>query len=89
MEQMTHEEAVAELEKERERGRRLQAVVDAQEKRAQSLTLKVSAKGAVSLYGMGRFPITHYPDQWLKILAIAEQIKGFIQENKEKLSFKN
>ena len=85
---MTQAEAMQLLEQERERNKRLQSVVDAQQ-RAQSLTLKVSEKGAVSLYGMGRFPITHYPDQWMKILAIAEQIKGFIQENKEKLSFKS
>ena len=43
--------------------------------------MKVSEKGALSVYGMGRFPVTLYKEQWLKLLSISEEIKKFIQEN--------
>ena len=49
------------------------------------LSLKVSEKGAVSLYGMGRFPVTLYKEQWLRILASAPEIEAFIRENDSKL----
>jgi hypothetical protein len=52
------------------------------------LSLKVSEKGAVSLYGMGRFPVTLYKEQWLRILASAPVIEAFIQENDSKLKTK-
>lgn len=52
------------------------------------LTMKVSEKGALSVYGMGRFPVTLYKEQWLKLLSIAEDIKTFIQENDDKLKTK-
>lgn len=52
------------------------------------LSLKVSEKGAVSVYGMGRFPVTLYKEQWLKLLGIAEQIKQFIQDNDSLLKAK-
>ena len=52
------------------------------------LTLKVSEKGAVSLYGMGRFPVTLYKEQWLRILASAPEIETFIRENDAKLKTK-
>jgi hypothetical protein len=52
------------------------------------LSLKVSEKGAVSLYGMGRFPVTLYKEQWLRILASAPEIETFIQENDSKLKTK-
>jgi hypothetical protein len=52
------------------------------------LTLKVSEKGAVSLYGMGRFPVTLYKEQWLRILAGAPLIEAFIRENEAKLKAK-
>jgi len=45
------------------------------------ITLKVSEKGAVSLYGMGRFPVTLYKEQWLRLLANAAEIETFIREN--------
>jgi hypothetical protein len=51
--------------------------------------LKVSEKGAVSLYGMGRFPITLYKEQWLRILASAAEIETFIHENESKLKTKD
>ena len=52
------------------------------------LTLKVSEKGGVSLYGMGRFPVTLYKEQWLRILASAPEIEAFIRENDSKLKTK-
>lgn len=52
------------------------------------LTLKVSAKGAVSLYGMGKFPVTLYGEQWLKLLDHAVTIREFIGDNQSLLSTK-
>ncbi len=53
-----------------------------------TLSMKVSEKGALSVYGMGRFPVTLYKEQWLKLLGIAEDIKKFIEENDDKLKVK-
>jgi hypothetical protein len=53
-----------------------------------TLTLKVSEKGAVSLYGMGRFPVTLYAAQWERLLDAADQIRTYIADNKAKLSYK-
>lgn len=50
--------------------------------------LKVSEKGAVSLYGMGRFPITLYAESWIKVLDKAQEIREFIEANKSSLKFK-
>lgn len=52
------------------------------------LTMKVSEKGALSVYGMGRFPVTLYKEQWMKLLEIAPEIKKFIAENDAKLKTK-
>jgi hypothetical protein len=52
------------------------------------LTLKVSGKGAVSLYGMGRFPVTLYKEQWLRILGYASEIEAFIRDNESRLKSK-
>jgi len=52
------------------------------------LNLKVSEKGAVSLYGMGRFPVTLYKEQWLRVLSNAPLIEAFIRENDAKLKTK-
>jgi hypothetical protein len=52
------------------------------------MSLRVSEKGALSVYGMGRFPVTLYREQWEKLLAMADQIREFIQENDEKLKKK-
>jgi hypothetical protein len=49
------------------------------------LTLKVSEKGAISLYGMGRFPVTLYKEQWLRILGNASEIETFIRDNESRL----
>jgi hypothetical protein len=53
-----------------------------------TLSMKVSEKGALSVYGMGRFPVTLYKEQWLKLLGIADQIQTFIKENDSKLKTK-
>ena len=52
------------------------------------LTMKVSEKGALSVYGMGRFPVTLYKEQWLKLLSIADDIKKFIDDNDSRLKTK-
>lgn len=57
-------------------------------KRTGAVSLKVSEKGAVSVYGLGRFPVTLYKEQWEKLLGLSEEIKSFIQENKERLKTK-
>ncbi|MEE8408226.1 MAG: hypothetical protein V3T05_01350 [Myxococcota bacterium] len=53
------------------------------------LTLKVSQKGGVSVYGLGRFPVTLYKEQWLKLLGIVDEIRQFIEENDDKLKTKD
>ncbi len=45
------------------------------------ISLKVSEKGGLSVYGMGRFPVTLYREQWEKLLAMADEIRKFIAEN--------
>ena len=55
---------------------------------ARGISLKVSQKGAVSLYGMGRFPVTLYKEQWLKILEMSDVIRNFIKENDSTLKAK-
>ena len=53
------------------------------------LAMKVSEKGALSVYGMGRFPVTLYKEQWLKLLGIADEIKAFIEANSDRLKTKD
>ena len=53
-----------------------------------AVSLKVSEKGAVSLYGLGRFPVTLYKEQWERLLGQADQIRAFIAENDSKLKTK-
>jgi hypothetical protein len=79
---MTDAEMQAELERLRAENARLK------NKDKGGLTLKVSEKGAVSLYGMGRFPVTLYKEQWLRILSSAAEIEGFIRENESRLKTK-
>lgn len=56
--------------------------------RNSKLSLKVSEKGAVSLYGMGRFPVTLYRSQWERLLGNVDQIKAFIEANADQLTTK-
>jgi len=77
---------------EQERGEmeRLRAEVD-RLKRAQSrgISLKVSEKGGVSVYGMGRFPVTLYKEQWTKLLDMADEIRAFIRDHESELKAKS
>jgi len=50
--------------------------------------MKVSEKGGVSIYGLGRFPVTLYKEQWAKLLDMADDIRAFIKENEPKLKAK-
>ena len=52
------------------------------------LAMKVSEKGALSVYGMGRFPVTLYKEQWLRLLAISDDIRAFIEANNDSLKTK-
>jgi hypothetical protein len=52
------------------------------------IRLKVSEKGAVSVYGMGRFPVTLYKEQWLKLLNMVADIRAFIAANETQLKAK-
>lgn len=53
------------------------------------LTLKLSEKGGVSLYGLGRFPVTLYGSQWERLLGFVDEIRAFLQENADKLATKD
>ena len=79
---MSDEEMKAELE-------RLRRENAALKKGASSgIRMKVSEKGAVSVYGLGRFPVTLYKEQWAKLLAMADEIRTFIKENEDRLKTK-
>jgi hypothetical protein len=58
------------------------------QRRSNAISIKVSEKGAVSVYGLGRFPVTLYQEQWQKLLAMADDIKSFIEENRARLKVK-
>ena len=79
---MAEEDLKAELEK-------LRAENEALKRRtAKGTSLKVSDKGAVSVYGLGRFPVTLYQEQWVKLLDLADDIRQFIKDNQDKLKKK-
>ena len=83
MSEMTPEEMKKELE-------RLHAENETLKKRSEKgLSLKVSQKGGVSVYGLGRFPVTLYKEQWEKLLEMTDDIRAFIQENEAQLKTKN
>jgi hypothetical protein len=80
---MSDEEMKAELE-------RLRSENAALKKRGSSpVRMKVSEKGALSVYGMGRFPVTLYKEQWLKLLDMSSEIRAFIAENEAQLKAKD
>lgn len=56
--------------------------------RGRSVGLKVSEKGGLSVYGLGRFPVTLYKEQWTKLLAMADEIKTFMKEHDGQLKTK-
>ena len=58
-------------------------------KRSGTLEFRVSEKGAVSVYGMGRFPVTLYYEQWVRLLEASDRLKEFLEENKSRLKLKS
>jgi hypothetical protein len=79
---MSDEELKSELERLRSENERLKA----QSRRG--LSLRVSEKGGVSIYGLGRFPVTLYKEQWTKLLAMSDEIRAFIAEHDAELKAK-
>jgi hypothetical protein len=79
MSEPSYEELKAELEKVKSQKDKV---------RTGELSFKVSEKGAVSVYGLGRFPVTLYQEQWIRLLGVAEDLKKFIVENSSKLKVK-
>ena len=57
-------------------------------KRTGRLEFKVSEKGGVSVYGLGRFPVTLYYEQWTRLLEASDSLRTFLEENKAKLKLK-
>jgi len=55
---------------------------------SKGLTLKISEKGGLSMYGLGRFPVTLYKEQWLKLLSMTDEIRAYIESNSDKLKTK-
>jgi len=55
---------------------------------SKGMSLKVSEKGGVSVYGLGRFPVTLYKEQWKKLLDMSEEIRNFIEANDSQLKSK-
>ena len=55
---------------------------------SKGLSMKVSEKGALSVYGLGRFPVTLYKEQWLRLLETTEDIRAFIKQNDTQLRSK-
>ena len=79
---MSDEDVKAELERLRNENAALKKAGSS------SIRLKVSEKGALSVYGMGRFPVTLYKEQWLKLLDMADEIRAFIAANEQQLKTK-
>jgi len=80
---MADEDLRSEVERLRAENERLKG------QRSRGVSLKVSEKGGVSVYGMGRFPITLYKEQWLKLLEMADEIRTFIRDNEASLKAKD
>jgi hypothetical protein len=79
---MAEEDLRAELE-------RLKKENEALKKGAsKGVSMKVSEKGGLSVYGLGRFPVTLYKEQWLKLLDMSEEIRNFIRDNNATLKAK-
>jgi hypothetical protein len=79
---MEEQDLKAELERLRAENEALKAKV------TRATSIKVSEKGAVSVYGLGRFPVTLYKEQWLKLLGMADDIRKFIAQNESRLRVK-
>jgi hypothetical protein len=79
---MADDDLKAELERLRTENERLK------NRSTRGVSLKVSEKGGVSVYGLGRFPVTLYKEQWTRLLDMADDIRAFIRENDSKLKAK-
>jgi hypothetical protein len=79
---MSDEDMKAELDRLRDENERLKA------RQTRAVSLKVSEKGGLSVYGLGRFPVTLYKEQWTKLLDMADDIKAFLKENDARLKSK-
>jgi hypothetical protein len=64
------------------------AELEAKQQRRGSIDFRVSEKGGVSVYGLGRFPVTLYYEQWIRLLDRAQELREFLEENKSKLKLK-
>jgi hypothetical protein len=58
-------------------------------KKSGSLEFRVGEKGGVSVYGLGRFPVTLYYEQWVRLLSSAGELRAFLEENKNRLKMKD
>jgi hypothetical protein len=83
MAEETAEQKLARLEAE---NRALKEQVE--QRRTGQLRLKISEKGGLSVYGLGRFPVTLYKEQWIRLLEQTEEIKEFLKENDQQLKVK-
>ena len=54
-----------------------------------SLEFRIGEKGGVSVYGLGRFPVTLYYEQWIRLLDRADDLRNFLEENKSRLKLKD
>ncbi len=79
---MSDEDMKAELERLRAENEKLK------QSKSRAISLKVSEKGGLSVYGLGRFPVTLYKEQWAKLLDLADEIRAFIKDNDSKLKTK-
>jgi hypothetical protein len=80
---MSEEDLKAELERLRNESAALKKSAST------GIRMKVSERGAVSIYGMGRFPMTLYKEQWLKLLNMSDEIRAFIAANEAQLKTKD
>jgi hypothetical protein len=80
---VSEEDLQAELARLKEENERLKA------RGGRGMSLKVSEKGALSVYGLGRFPVTLYKEQWQKLLGMADEIREFLKENDAELKSKS
>jgi hypothetical protein len=76
---MSDEELQAEIARLRAENERMKRTA------SRGVTLKVSEKGGVSVYGLGRFPVTLYKEQWLRLLDMTDEIRAFIRDNESSL----
>jgi hypothetical protein len=64
------------------------AELETKQQRTGVMSFKVSDKGGVSVYGLGRFPVTLYYEQWIRLLDKSQELREFVEANKSKLKLK-